>query len=104
MIKANIQEEIYNSLKSGKQTALKVLRYIMSEIKYLEIERKKEVTDEEIVNLLQKEAKKRKEAIEMFRSGKRMDLVSDEEKQLEILGKYLPKQISTVKEKLKIIS
>ena len=94
MIKDDIQKAIFSSLKQNKQTELKVLRFIMSVIKYAEIDKKENLTDEETVSVLQKEVKKRKEAIEMFRKGKRDDLVADEEKQLKVIGDYLPKELN----------
>lgn len=95
MIKAEIQKTILTSLKAGRKTELKVLRFILSQIKYEEIAQQRELTDEEIIVLLQKEVKKRKDAIELFKSGNREDLVADEEAQLNIIGKYLPKQLSS---------
>jgi len=95
MIKKDIEAEIIVSLKAGKQTELKVLRYILSEIKYAEIAKQKELLDEETITLIHKEIKKRREAIELFKKGGRQDLVSDEEKQLTVIEKYLPKQMST---------
>lgn len=95
MLKEEIQKAINSSLKEGKKTELKVLRFILSGIQYAEIDKHKDLTDEEIISLLQKELKKRKEAIEMFKKGGRDDLVKDEENQLIVIEKYLPKQLST---------
>lgn len=94
MLRDDIQKDVISSLKAGKTADVKVLRFIMSEIKYAEIEKGNQLTDGEVVNVLQKEVKKRKEAIEMFRKGQRNDLVKDEEQQLIIIGRYLPGQIS----------
>lgn len=94
MIKNDIQETINNALKAGNKTALSALRFIMSQIKYEEIDKQKELTDEEVVSLMQKEIKKRKEAIEMFKKGNRDDLVRDEESQIAVIQKYLPQQLS----------
>lgn len=94
MIKDEIQKAVAVNLKAGKTTEVKVLRFLVSEINYAEIAKQGQLTDEEAVSLLQKEVKKRKEAIEMFRKGNRADLVTDEEAQLIIIGQYLPKQLS----------
>lgn len=94
MIKEEIQKAIPVNLKEGKTTELKVLRFILSQINYAEIEKQGQLTDDETVTLLQKEVKKRKEAIEMFKKGKREDLVKDEEAQLLIIDWYLPQQLS----------
>lgn len=95
MLKDEIQKAVFTSLKEGKKTEVKVLRFIMSEIKYAEISKRDQLTDEEVRMLIRKEIKKRKEANEMFKKGGRTDLVIDEEKQISILNQYLPKQLST---------
>jgi len=94
MIKDDIQQQINSALKAGNKTALKVLRFMMSQIKYEEIAKQKELTDEEVISLIQKEIKKRKEAIELFKKGKRDDLVTDEEAQIVVIAKFLPQQLS----------
>lgn len=94
MIKDEIQKAIIAALKGKKETHLKVLRFIMSQIKYEEINKQKELTDEEVISVLQKEVKKRKEANEMFRRAGRQDLVMDEENQLAVIQKYLPKALT----------
>jgi len=94
MIKETIKQNIFAALKGKKQVELKVLRYILSQIKYEEISKQKELSDEEIIALLQKEVKKRKEAIEMFKKGGRNDIVNDEEQQVAIIQLFLPKQLT----------
>ena len=93
MLKDTIQTEMQKSLKEGKATKLKVLRYVLSLLKYEEINTRKDLTDDQAVLLLQKEVKKRKEAIELFKKGKRDDLVKDEEAQIKAIEKYLPKEM-----------
>jgi len=94
MIKEDIQKAILISLKGRKETELKVLRFILSEIKYAEINKQKDLTDEEVISLIQKEVKKRNESIDMFQKGGRQELVVDEQKQIKIIEEYLPKQMS----------
>ena len=103
MIKDEIQKAIFRALKEQNQTELTVLRFLSSQIKYEEIAKQKELTDEEVIAVLQKELKKRKEEIEMFRKGKRDDLVEEEEKQLPVIQRYLPEQLSE-EELVKIIN
>jgi uncharacterized protein len=101
MIKEQIQKKIIESMKSGDKIRVKVLRFVISEIKYAEINKKFDLTDEETVALLRREVKKRNEAIEMFKKGNRSDLVEDEEKQVEIIKEYMPKNIT--EDELKIL-
>lgn len=95
MIKNDIQLAINNALKAGNKIELQALRFIMSQIKYEEIAKQKELTDEEVVSLMQKELKKRKEAIEMFKRGNRDDLVNDEEAQITVIQRFLPQQLTS---------
>jgi uncharacterized protein YqeY len=104
----NLQENINKDLKQAQQEknelVILVLRTVNSEIHNKEIEKKassyakasedkEEVTEEDIVDILMSETKKRKEAIEEFRKGNRQDLAEKEKKELEILKKYLPEQM-----------
>lgn len=95
MIKNDIQQAINNALKAGNKIKLNALRFIMSQIKYEEIAKQKEQTDEEVVSLMLKEIKKRREAIEMFKKGERTDLVKDEEAQIMAIQKFLPQQLTS---------
>lgn len=94
MLRDDIQKSVNENLKAGKALEVKVLRFLLSEIKYAEIAKQTDLTNEETVTLLAKELKKRKEAIEMFKKANRDDLVADEEKQLVVIQKYLPKQLT----------
>ncbi|OGF99226.1 hypothetical protein A2Y99_04580 [Candidatus Gottesmanbacteria bacterium RBG_13_37_7] len=94
MIKDDIQKAIFQALKEKKETDLKALRFILSEIKYAEIDTRKELTDDEVVLLLHKEINKRKEAVTYFIKGKRNDLVEEEEKQIEVIKKYMPQELT----------
>lgn len=96
MIKNDIQLAINSALKAGNKTELNALRFVISQVQYEEIAKQKELTDEEVVSLMQKEVKKRKEANEMFKKGNRNDLVIDEEAQIAVIQKYLPQQLSEV--------
>src|SRR3989337_3930953 len=70
------------------------LRMALSAVKYIEIEKKRELDDEETIGVLSTLGKQRRESIEQFKKGNRPDLVEKEEKELAILTTYLPEQIS----------
>jgi len=93
MIKDTIQKAILTNLKEKNDIALKVLRYMSSQISYAQIEKGSELTDEEVQALLTKEVKKRTEALKMFEQAGRTEMVQDEKKQLEIISHYLPQQL-----------
>ena len=81
------------AMKKGDKTTLSVLRYILSQLNYSAIDKRGELTDEETVKLLQKEIKKREEAITFYRQGKREELAEKELREIEIIRQYLPAQI-----------
>lgn len=94
MIKEEIQKAVINAMKGKRATELKVLRFVLSLLQYEEINKQKKLTDDEVIAVLRKEIRKRKEAIELFKRGKRQELVTDEEAQIKIIEQYLPQQMS----------
>ena len=71
-----------------------VIRLVMSAIHNNEIAKRADLDDPDIIGILTKEAKQRKESIEAFRQGNRPDLVAREEAELKLLEEYLPETIS----------
>lgn len=70
------------------------LRMLISEIKKFEIDEKVEATDITISTLINKNVKQRRDSIDQFKKGARDDLVATEQKQLDVILKYLPEQLS----------
>ncbi len=91
-----IKKDLITSLKAKEESKVSVLRMLQSIIKNKEIELKKRdgLSDEEIGQLVISEIKKRNDSIESYKSGNRNDLVENEEKEIEILKKYMPEQMS----------
>jgi uncharacterized protein len=71
-----------------------VLRYVRSEVKNAEIEKGRELTDDEVLQVIQRQIKQRRESAEQFEQGNRPDLVEAENAQIVILEEYLPPQLS----------
>lgn len=97
MILEELQKKQIESLKAHDSFRLGVIRYLISQIKYKEIELRPQnlpLTDEVTVKVLRKEEKKRTEVIEQFRGAGRMDLVDKETNELSIVKEYLA-QFST---------
>jgi uncharacterized protein len=94
MIVKKLQDEQINSLKSGDKTRLEIIRYILAQIKNREIDKKEDLTDEEVITVLKKIAKELKESIEASQKGQREDLSTGYQKQLGIVNEYLPAEIS----------
>ena len=94
-LKDKINEDLNTALKSKDNTRIDTLRSIRTEI--LKMDKSgmnREMTEEEEIQLLSRQAKMRKESIEMFSSAGRNDLVEKENSQLQIINEYLPKQMS----------
>mgnify|MGYP001590947365 FL=1 len=95
-IRGQIQSQIVTCMKSRDQKRLDAFRFLLAQIKYREIDAKRELTDEESIKLLQGEAKKRRESIAVYRQGGRTDLADKEQSELAIIEEYLPKQLTDV--------
>lgn len=93
MIKQNLQEDLIQAMKSKDTDTLQTLRYILSQIKNIEIDKKMELAEEEIVNVFRKEIKKLQDSIDQFQKAAREDLVKEYQKQKDILSSYLPQEM-----------
>lgn len=96
MLKKKFQEELKQSMLARDTLKTSVLRLLLSAINYYEIQKGLgyEATDEDVITVIQKEAKQRRDSIEQFTLGERQELADKETKELEILQTYLPQQMS----------
>lgn len=97
MLKQELQGELKQAMLAKDELRKSVLRMLLSAINYYEIQKRGagyEATDEDVMSVIQKESKQRKDSIEQFKAGGRQDLVDKETKELEILQTYLPKQMT----------
>lgn len=97
-LKEKIKEDIREAMKERKELKLSVLRMISSAISGEEIAKgKKEtgMTDEEVVEVLAREVKKRKDSMSQFENAGRMELAEKEKQEIEVISKYLPEQLSS---------
>ena len=97
MLLTKIEKDFKEALSKGQAERLSSLRMLKTALHNKEIElrpKKEELTDELAVEVVRREIKKRKEAIEMYEKGKRPDLAEKEKKELEMLSEYLPEQLS----------
>ncbi len=95
MLLEKIDKDFVQAMKSKDALTVSVLKMLKSQIKYREIDnREKQVTDEDVVEIIGKEIKKHEESIEMYRTGSREDLAKKEEEELKILKGYLPRQMT----------
>jgi uncharacterized protein YqeY len=93
-LKREIDRDLKEALKRRDSLRLSVLRMLKSDIRYKEIERRSELSDDEIISVLSSSIKKRKDSIQQFEKGEREDLASREKAELEVISKYLPEQLT----------
>jgi uncharacterized protein YqeY len=93
-LKDKVKGELKEALKRQERTEVSTLRLLLSEINNAEIAEQKPLDDSKVLDVIAKEAKRRRESIEAFKQGKRNDLVAQEEAELNVLMGYLPKQMS----------
>ena len=97
-IRETIEAEYKNALKAKNKTKISTYRLILSSIKDLDISNrsgpnKKETDDEDIKKLLKKMVKQRAESIDIYKKNNRTDLLDVEQKEYDIIARFLPKQL-----------
>lgn len=94
--------DLTQAMKSQDKETLSVLRMVKGAIQLEEINLKKKLTDDEFINVVGKQIKTRKESVIEFEKANRLDLAEQTKKEIEILNKYMPEQLSE-EEILKVI-
>lgn len=112
MLKEKINQDLNFALREKQELETSVLRLITAailnkekekrfkvsgekpDVSAKELDKESQLTDEEVIEVISSEAKKRKESIESFEKGERKDLAEKEKRELEILQRYLPEQLS----------
>jgi uncharacterized protein len=93
-LKARVAEEMKDALRSGQKVRLATLRLLSASVKNREVELRRELTDEEFLEVVGREVKRRNEALEAYEKAGREDLVAKEREEREVLQVYLPAQLS----------
>ena len=95
-LKQKIFSDMKQAMKEGDNAKRDVLRMLDSMIKNTEIEKMKKekgLSDEEVIGVISRAIKQRRDSVEQYRSGGRMDLADKESKEIEILSAYMPEQL-----------
>ena len=98
-MKNKILEDLKMAMKNQDKETLSVIRMVKGAITLEEINTKKELTDDDIIAIIAKQIKTRKESIVEFEKGNRQDLIDQTQKEIEILNQYMPEQYSEEKVK-----
>ena len=95
-LKERIEADLKEAIRGGDEARKRALRTLITAISRAarEGDTFRELSDDEILQVIAKEAKKREEAIEMYAQGGREDLVAAEKAELEVLRQYLPRQLT----------
>ncbi len=94
-MESKLREDLKQAQLNRDELKVSTLRLLISELTYAKVAKKaEELSDEEVISVIQKAVKQRKESIDSFKKGGREDLASKEEDELKVLETYLPEQIS----------
>ena len=93
-LKDTITEAVKASMKAKEKQKTATLRLITSAIKQIEVDERRELGDDDVITVLTKMVKQRRESIEQFTKGNRPDLAEVEEAELEIIKAYMPEPLT----------
>ena len=93
-LKERLTEDMKSAMRAGEKDRLSVVRMILAGIKQREVDERIALDDTQVLSVLEKMAKQRKESITQFESGGRADLVAKENAELTLIQSYLPAQMS----------
>lgn len=96
LLKERLSEDMKQAMKDKEagKLRLSVIRMVRANIKNVEIDKKKELSEEEVLDVLAKEVKMRRDSMEEFKKANRPDLVENLEMEIAILMNYLPQQMT----------
>ena len=94
MIKDRIREDMKAAMRSHDADRLSTIRLLLAAIKQREIDEKIDATDDQVMEIITKMVKQRRDSVEQYRAGGREDLAGKEQNEIEVLSGYLPKQLS----------
>jgi uncharacterized protein YqeY len=91
---SKIQADMRSGMKSKNADLVSTIRLLLAAIKQQEIDKREQLTDSDVLTIVEKLVKQRRESIQIYTEAGRNDLASKESAELEILTTYLPKQLS----------
>ncbi|MGH2783899.1 MAG: GatB/YqeY domain-containing protein [Actinomycetota bacterium] len=94
MLREKIADDMREAMKARDAVRVAALRMLMTSVKNAEVEKRHELSDDEVLDVIGKDAKRRRESIEAFEKGGRDDLVAKESSELAVLEAYLPERLS----------
>ncbi len=92
-LKARIQEDVKNAMRAQQREQLAVLRLVTAAIKQREVDERVDLDDEQVLAVLDKMVKQRRESLEQYQNAGRDDLAKQESFELDLIQAYLPEQL-----------
>ena len=89
-----LEKDMIDAMKRKDKDTLTVIRMVKASLKQEEIDHKKEINDDLLIDVVNKQIKMRKDSITEFEKGNRQDLIEQTQKEIDVLMKYLPTQLS----------
>ncbi|MGD8498623.1 MAG: GatB/YqeY domain-containing protein [Chromatiales bacterium] len=93
-LKARITEDMKTAMRSGDKERLGAIRLVLAAIKQVEVDTRETLADPQVVGILDKLAKQRRESISQYQGAGRDDLAAKEQRELELIQEYLPAALS----------
>ena len=94
-LRQKLSEDLKQAMRGGDKVRRSVIRLVMAAVRNAEIAKQAALDDDtDILGIIAKEVRQRRESIEAFKQGERQDLVAQEEAELTILNEYLPRQMT----------
>ncbi|WP_352404898.1 GatB/YqeY domain-containing protein [Sporanaerobacter acetigenes] len=93
-LKEKLMEDMKSSMKNKDTLRKNTITMVRANIKQREVDERVELTDEDIIDIIAKQVKEKRDVIQDFEKGGREDLVEQTKKEMEILLEYLPKQLT----------
>jgi hypothetical protein len=95
-LKSRITEDMKDAMRAKDAARLSAIRMLLAAIKQREVDERIELSDADVLSVIEKMIKQRKDSITQFEAGKREDLAAIERAEVAVLGAYLPAQLSDV--------
>ncbi len=93
-LKDQLTADMKAAMKGGDKDRLKVIRLILADIKRVEVDSRKSLSEPELMAVLEKAVKQRRDSVKQFTDGGREDLAANEQAEIEVLETYLPEPLS----------
>ena len=93
-LKERITEDMKNAMRAKQTARLSTIRLLLAAMKQREVDERITLTDADVLSIIDKMIKQRKDSITQFQAGGRNDLVASETAEVEVLSAYLPQQLS----------